>query len=71
MYNQVYQLTTEQKDLIMGKEYAPDCFFYPVQDANDVWVISPEEVAKVTNPEFFFIKDLPLIEYTPKPQPEI
>jgi hypothetical protein len=65
---QVGLLTTEQKELIEGKEYAPDSYFNPIQDNSNQWVISLEEMnGRVTNPEFFWVRDLPKIEYVPKP----
>ena len=37
-------LTQEQKDLIVGKEYTTDSYFNPLQDLNDNWIISVEEM---------------------------
>jgi hypothetical protein len=62
-------LTTEQKDSLLIQWYAPDCYFNPIQDINDNWVISVEEMANCTNEEFIWVKDLPLIIYEPKPSP--
>jgi hypothetical protein len=62
----VYLLTDLQKDDLVGQMYAPDSYFNPIQDANDNWVISTEEVDYCVNPEFTWVKDLPLIEYIPK-----
>ena len=62
----VYLLTIEQKDQIVGQWYAPDSYFNPIQDANDNWIISVEEVDQCVNPDFLWVKDLPLIEYIPK-----
>ena len=59
-------LTIEQKDLIVGKEYAPDSFFNPILDLNDNWVISIEEMEYCVNPDYLWVKDLPLIIYEPK-----
>ena len=63
-------LTIEQKDSITGQMYTEDSFFNPIQDAYDNWVISTEEMEYCTNPEFLWVKELPLIDYKPKPQPE-
>ena len=63
-------LTIEQKDLLIGQEYAQDSFFNPLQDNNDNWVISIEEMEYCTNEKFSWVKDLPLIVYVPKPQPD-
>jgi len=62
-------LTVEQKDSLLIQWYAPDCYFNPIQDINDNWVISVEEMANCTNEEFIWVKDLPLIIYEPKPSP--
>jgi hypothetical protein len=62
----VYLLTDLQKDDLVGQMYAPDSYFNPIQDANDNWVISTEEVDYCVNPELQWVKDLPLIEFIPK-----
>ena len=59
-------LTIEQKDLLIGKEFDKDSYFGPIQDNNDNWVISKTEINLCNNEEFFWVKDLPLIEYNPK-----
>lgn len=61
-------LTVEQKDELVGQEYAPDSFFNPIQDDTDQWVISIEEMEYCTNELFLWVKDLPLIIYVPKTQ---
>jgi hypothetical protein len=63
---QVGLLTIEQKEKIAGQEYAPDSFFYPIQDADDNWVISQEEINQCVNSLFLWVKNLPLIDYKPK-----
>ena len=62
-------LTIEQKDSLLIQLYAPDSYFNPIQDLNDNWIISVEEMANCTNEEFIWVKDLPLIIYEPKPSP--
>jgi len=62
-------LTVEQKDELILQWYAPDCYFNPIQDLNENWVISVEEMANCMNDEFMWVKDLPLIIYEPKPSP--
>lgn len=59
-------LTIEQKDLIHGKMYADDSYFNELQDANDNWIISVEEMMYCTNPDFMWVQELPLIEYVSK-----
>jgi hypothetical protein len=62
-------LTVEQKDELILQWYAPDCYFNPIQDLNDNWIISIEEMINCVNEEFLWVKDLPLIIYEPKPSP--
>ena len=62
-------LTEQQKNDLLLQWYAPDCYFNPIQDLNDNWVISVEEMANCVNDEFIWVKDLPLIIYEPKPSP--
>jgi hypothetical protein len=59
-------LTIEQKDSLIEQLYAPDSYFNPIQDAQDNWVISVEEMNECINPDYLWVKDLELIEYTPK-----
>lgn len=59
-------LTIEQKNSLLVQQYAPDCYFNPIQDLNDNWIISVEEMANCTNDEFAWVKELPLILYVPK-----
>jgi hypothetical protein len=63
-------LTVEQKDELVGQMYAPDSYFNPIIDANSNWIISIEEMEYCVNPEFLWVKDLPLIPYEPAPSPE-
>tara|TARA_R110000868_G_scaffold4583_3_gene28692 strand:+ start:647 stop:895 length:249 start_codon:yes stop_codon:yes gene_type:complete len=62
-------LTLRQKDEIKGQAYSADSYFNPIQDINDNWVISTQEMIYCTNEEFMWVKDLELIEYKPKPTP--
>ena len=59
-------LTIEQKESIEGQLFAPDSYFNAVQDINDNWFISTVQMDLCINPEFLWVKDLPLIEYQPK-----
>ena len=65
--NYVGLLTEIQKDELLGQMYAPDSYFNPIQDANNNWVISIEEMQYCENPKFLWVKDLELIIYVPKP----
>lgn len=62
---QVAQLTQQQAQQLTGQLFAEDSRFNPIQDADDNWFISLEEVNFCVNPEFEWIKDLPLIPYNP------
>ena len=63
---QVGLLTIEQKDELIGQLYTDDSYFNPIQDDNNNWIISVEEIEFCTVEQFMWIKDLPLIEYVPK-----
>lgn len=66
---QVGLLTIEQKNEIAGQQYAPDSYFNPIQDIDDNWVISTQEMDQCVNELYIWVKELPLIEYVPKPEP--
>ena len=66
---QVGLLTESQKNELVGQLYDEDSYFNPIQDDFDNWIISVEEMEFCVNPEFQWVKDLPLIEYKPKPSP--
>jgi hypothetical protein len=68
---QVGLLTEGEKDSLVGQQYAPDSYFNPIQDLNDNWIISIEEIDFCTNPLFDWVKTLPLINYEPKPSPPL
>jgi hypothetical protein len=62
-------LTESQKNELLGQLYDEDSYFNPIQDDFDQWIISVEEMEFCVNPEFQWVKTLPLIEYKPKPSP--
>jgi hypothetical protein len=62
-------LTIEQKEQLLGQTYSDDSYFNPIQDIDDNWIISTQEMIYCTNEEFMWVKDLELIEYKPKPNP--
>ena len=66
---QVGLLTESQKNELVGQLYDEDSYFNAIQDISDQWIISVEEMEFCVNPEFQWVKDLPLIEYKPKPSP--
>jgi hypothetical protein len=68
---QVGLLTEVQKDELVGQLYAPDSYFNPIQDADDNWVISTQEMEQCVEAQLAWVKNLPLIEWNPKPTPPI
>jgi hypothetical protein len=60
---QVYQLTSEQADSLIGVEFVPDNYFNPIQDEDSNWIISVEEVNQCS---IEWVKELPQIDYRPK-----
>jgi hypothetical protein len=59
-------LTIEQKDQLIGQLFSADSTFYPIQDAEDNWVISQQEMEQCNNPKYLWVKTLPLIPYQVK-----
>jgi hypothetical protein len=68
---QVGLLTETQKDELIGQLYDSDSYFNPIQDIDDNWIISIEEMQQNENPNFTWVRDLPLIEFKPKPNPPL
>jgi predicted DNA-binding transcriptional regulator len=64
-------LTELQKDQLVGQLYAPDSYYNPIQDIDNNWVISVEEIEQTITLKFIWVKELPLIPYTPKQYNEI
>lgn len=64
---QVGLLTEIQKIELTEQQYAPDSYFNPIQDIDNNWIISQEEMNGCVNEELMWVKDLPLIEYKAKP----
>jgi hypothetical protein len=64
---QVGLLTEQQKNELVGQQYTDDSYFNPIQDINDDWIISQEEINYCDNENFLWIKNLPLIDFIPKP----
>jgi len=65
--NYVGLLSLLQKNELDGQLYATDSYFNPIQDLNNNWVISTEEMEFCTNETFSWVKDLEVIIYEPKP----
>jgi hypothetical protein len=66
-----YILTTDQKNEIQGKEFAPFECFNCVEDINDVWFnfVSDQQIPKVKKTPYAWVLNLPQGEYIPKPTP--
>ena len=60
-----YELKIEQKDLLVGQQFASDQYFNPVPDIEGVYFIFEGEVEGCTNEEFMWVKELPSAEYVP------
>lgn len=60
-------LSIEQKNQLIGLKYDNEQFFNPIQDYNDNWIISLEEINYCTNKtNIEWIDNLPIIDYHPK-----
>ena len=62
---EVYKLTIEQKESLIGQTWDNVQYFNPVLDADGNWFISIEEVNGCINELLQWVKDLPLITYNP------
>ena len=58
-------LTFIEKEAVEGKQYTTDSYFNPIQDIDNNWIISVEEINYCTEENFEWVKDLPLIEWQP------
>lgn len=61
----VYKLTLEQKDQLVGQKWDGETFFNPTLDADGNWFISIEEVHGYIGNEFTWISELELIPHNP------
>jgi len=75
---QVAIITKEEKDKLIGQQFMTDVYFNPIQDLDDNWVISSEEIDQSKDKEIISFKDLKLnthrekkalIEEPPKEEP--
>lgn len=64
---QVVLLTTAQKDMLIGKKYAYNQLFNPIQDVDDNWIISIEERDANIYTRYKWVNNCPLIDFKPKP----
>jgi hypothetical protein len=58
----VYLLTYEGAESLIGVQFIPDNYFNPIKDADGNYIISIEEVDQCS---IDWVKNLPLIEYNP------
>jgi hypothetical protein len=59
---EVYLLTEEQAESLIGVQFMPDNYFNPIVDADGNYIISIEEVEQCS---VEWVKALPLITYKP------
>lgn len=57
-------LILAQKNSLLNKEFSEDSLFNPIQDINNNWIISVEEI-EAANENFAWVKNLPLIDFEP------
>ena len=57
---QVAIITEEEKDKLIGRQFMTDVYFNPIQDLNDNWIISSEEIDQSEDKEIISFKDLRL-----------
>ncbi len=62
-------LTEAQKNQLVGQLWEADSYFEPVEDCNNNWIISLEEMNGNTNPNFTWVATLPQIDFCRKPFP--
>ena len=62
-------LSIAQKDLLVGQLFDEDSYFNPIQDDNNNWIISIEEIEQNQNPNFGWLQDLGMIIFVPKVNP--
>ena len=60
-------ITEVQKNELIGEKFGQNSFFNPIQDVNNNWVISVEEIQKCEN-EFKpdWLDSLVLVDFQPK-----
>lgn len=64
--NYVGLLTDNQRNELIGQLYTTDSYFNPIQDNNNNWIISIQEMEYCDNINFLWVKNLDLIIYVPK-----
>ena len=66
---QVGLLTQAQRDSLVGHSWENGVLFNPTQDCNDQWILSLQEMNGNVNPDFEWVKNLPLIDFCKKVYP--
>ena len=61
----VYKITEQQKDFLIGQMWYGVTYFNPMQDSEDNWFVSIEEVNGCDKSEFQWLKSCELIEHNP------
>jgi hypothetical protein len=59
-------LADDEKEALEGQQYASKKFFTPEEDADGNFVLPLKQIKNLKNPEFWWVKYLPLIDYKPK-----
>ena len=59
-------LTELQKDELVGQLFDEDSYFNPIQDNENNWIISIEEIENNVNPNFEWLQELEMIIFVPK-----
>jgi hypothetical protein len=59
-------LTETQKNQLVGQLLTNDNYFNPVQDIDNNWFISTQQIINCDNINFTWVKNLDLIVYKPK-----
>lgn len=63
-------LTTTEKETLDGQLVQDDWYFNPIEDCNNDWVISTQEIDNSIYPQNEWVKSLPLIDWcAPIPSP--
>jgi hypothetical protein len=60
-----YKLDTQQRNELVGQQFAPTQYFNPVPNIEGVYFIFDGEVDNCVNEEFMWVKELPQAEYVP------
>ncbi len=65
MCNNVGLLDEEEKNALIGKQYAKGKYFTPEQDADGNWILPMHQITGCTNTEFWWVKHLEIIKHKP------